>query len=414
VVVSALLGGLSKENAWIIPALILLAEYGVIRNGQRILSHRLDYIVIGLPVFMVLFVLIDLIFIEGPVYKHFSPRFGVRDFTLHERLLTQPRVIFFHLSQILWPLPGRFSLEHDFVTSTSVLKPFSTLPALAGLIAWVGSGVWLLLVKNRRILGFWLLWVPVGLAIESSAVPLEMIFEHRMYLPSVGLAGLLASRIYFLFRAEGAKRTAITIGCASLVLLLVLSTRERVPDWQSNVTLYEQAVRTAPKSSRVRGNLGMYLYQAGQVDRAVAELEQALVLDPNSFKALENLGVIMMDLGNLKAAEDLMRRAVLASGSNISTSLLNHLGELALKQEDFAQARFYFYQALKAASWNPVYYWNLAFTYEQEGSCAQAYDYWRRYLQLQISEENRKTVEEHLVETYSSLNGKCHTDNSSR
>jgi Flp pilus assembly protein TadD len=150
------------------------------------------------------------------------------------------------------------------------------------------------------------------------------------------------------------------------------------------------------------------------VDRAIAELEQALVLDPNSVKALENLGVIMMDQGDLEAAEDLMQRAVQVRGTNMSTTLLNHLGELALKQEDFAKARNYFQWALQVAPWNPVYYWNLAFTYEQEGSCAQAYDYWRRYLQLQISEEDRKTVEEHLVGNYSSKNGKCYVDNSGR
>jgi hypothetical protein len=52
---------------------------------------------------------------------------------------------------------------------------------VAGLI---GYSVWT--AKKRPVLSFCILWYFGNLAIESSIFPLEMVYEHRLYLPAVG------------------------------------------------------------------------------------------------------------------------------------------------------------------------------------------------------------------------------------
>jgi hypothetical protein len=52
---------------------------------------------------------------------------------------------------------------------------------IAGLI---GYSIWT--AKKRPVLSFCILWYFGNLVIESSIFPLEMVYEHRLYLPSVG------------------------------------------------------------------------------------------------------------------------------------------------------------------------------------------------------------------------------------
>jgi hypothetical protein len=114
------LGAFSKENAWILPLLVLAVEYGVVRHGQVLVQNKLDVLLLALPFVGLALVATDLALGSGPVSNSFLSGYETRSFSMEERLLTQPRVIFFYLSLILWPLPGRFSLEHDFAVSTSL------------------------------------------------------------------------------------------------------------------------------------------------------------------------------------------------------------------------------------------------------------------------------------------------------
>jgi tetratricopeptide (TPR) repeat protein len=411
----ALVGGvLSKENAWIAPVLILLAEYGLNRPGRPLLATRRDRMLWGAAVLVLIYVVVDLSWLHDPFSDWILAGYRRRDFSLGERLLTQPRVVFFHIGQLLWPMPDRFSLEHELAYSTSLLRPISTLPALAGIAVWIALGLWALFRPVWRRIGFWLLWVPATLVIESSAVPLEMIFEHRMHMASIGLAGLLA---------EGGMRLAglgrptrwVVMGLALAMLAgLMAATKIRVPSWRSKLSIYEIAVRNAPTSVRVWTNYGLYLFEDGQIDAASAAYEHVLALDPNSPKALENYGVLLMDQNRLAESSDRLRHALLLYGEKAPASLLNHLGELALAQGELRRAEAMFRDALRRAPWNSAYDWNLAVTYERLEDCESAYRHWLRFLERVEAGESAATVREHLQLRYVATDGDCRRHDSPR
>lgn len=110
-----------------------------------------------------------------------------RDFSLNERVFTQFRLLWLYVFWFLAPFPGQLGLFHDDVLwSSSVWVPLSTSVSI---VAW-GLGLLLALRFARwhpiflLTIGWW--WITHSL--ESSILPLEMVFEHRNYLPSVGLA----------------------------------------------------------------------------------------------------------------------------------------------------------------------------------------------------------------------------------
>ncbi|NMF99880.1 tetratricopeptide repeat protein [Aromatoleum toluolicum] len=299
--VAAVAACLSKETAYILPALVLLAEYTLCRKpGERIRS-RVDHLLLALPVVVAVYAIVDLAILHGPLSDYVMAGYASRDFTPTERLLTQPRVIFFHLGQILLPLPGRFSIEHAFPTSTSLWQPWTTAVAIAGIAAWIAGGIWLALRSKFPVAGFLVLWVPATLAIESSIVPLEMVFEHRMYLPSVGLAGLAGLGLHQL--ADTRFRPAAIVLAAIAMLGFLAATIVRVPTWRTPVSLYEHAVRNAPDAPRAWTNLATAYEGQDRTTDAIAAYTKALEIDPARALAYLNRGSSYRKRGDLAAAE---------------------------------------------------------------------------------------------------------------
>ena len=59
-----------------------------------------------------------------------------------------------------------------------------TLISILMIAGLIGYSIWT--AKKRPVISFCILWYFGNLVIESSIFPLEMVFEHRLYLPAVG------------------------------------------------------------------------------------------------------------------------------------------------------------------------------------------------------------------------------------
>jgi tetratricopeptide (TPR) repeat protein len=339
-------GALSKEIAWMTPVLLLLMEFGVVRHGQDFYRHkRLDRLMLFLPLVVGAMVLLDMVTGIGPFAEHLQG-YERRSFTLWERLLTQPRVIAFHLSQIAWPTPDRFSIAHDFITSTSILIPPTTLFAIVAVILWLGTGAFVISLPEYRVVGFFMLFLPVALITESSIIPLEMVFEHRMYLPSVAIAGLLG---YAIVKLQSLSKPIYNVACVSTVLVvsvtLVSVTQAVVANWKDDYTLWTQALKRAPMSSRVHTNLAETLRELGQIDTALKHAERAVELDANYVVAIHNLGRIVKLTGDRARAYKLFTRA-LEVAPGYSPAHFS-LGMIFLEAGYYAQAHEQFKKTLQ-------------------------------------------------------------------
>jgi Flp pilus assembly protein TadD len=444
-----LLGGLcwalglaSKETAAIAPALLLLTEYGVLRHNQPILRARVDYVFLALPALVVCLIVLDLLSGSGPLSSAFLAGYEYRDFTLAERLLTQPRVIFFHLSQILWPMPWRFSIEHDFSVSTGLFSPYTTMAALLGVLVWCALGVWCLFQSTLRLFGFFLLWVPGTLVIESTFVPLEMVFEHRMYLPSIGLTGLIVLTTGQTLQFVPRLATLMITTAVAAVVLLALSTSKYVPVWTSPVSLAENSTRHAASSERVWSAYAIALKENGySLDSIKPPLVKAMELDPTSSRPWSILAISLRDAGygwetieqpmwkalqldpedtgalNLRAIQLIEARELseaeeilefLAQRVESDQSILNTIGMLRLEQKDYPRAIEAFEQVAAFNRFEPGFQYNLALSYELAGRCDESYATWLAYLQLEKNSRRKSAVTARLKRHYQTPGGRCY------
>jgi hypothetical protein len=247
-----LAAALSKEIGVLVPLFLLTIEAYLLRfETPNALHARV------LKTFYIATVLVPGLVALGFMltnFEWFTQRFAMRPFSLSERLLTESRILWAYVQQILLPRPDLYRLYHDDIAiSTGLFAPWTTAASVAGLILCAGVGH---ACRHRTPwISFAIAWFLAGHVLESTFVPLELMHDHRNYLVSFGVVlGLLALiwRGAPRFKLHKAARIA-TIG---FVALLSLVTLVRVYEWSDPLSLALAEAARAPRSARTQYELG--------------------------------------------------------------------------------------------------------------------------------------------------------------
>jgi Tfp pilus assembly protein PilF len=267
----------SKENSVTLPLALILVEVIFFQDFNQP-GIRKRFVGIALGVGLGIALLGAWLYLEGDLYailKGYERRY----FSPMQRLMTEPRILIFYLSQIFYPVPSRLSIEHHVSISTSLFTPWTTIASIGLVFALIGLAIFQM--RKRPILSFAVLFFFLTHLIESTIIGLELIFEHRNYLPSLFIFFPVALGIEWLldfYRKK--KRSMYHILVSSLTLLIIalgIGTYIRNLVWASEKTLWEDAIQKAPEMARPYHNLAWGYYEkTGQYDKAKAIYEKAL------------------------------------------------------------------------------------------------------------------------------------------
>ena len=335
--VSGLLALGSKEIAVTLPFFIALYEWYFFQDLDLQWLRRKVPWIIGL--FLLLLACV-FFYTNGHPLQYLSADCAGRDFTMQERLLTQPRVVVHYMSLLLFPHPSRLLLDYNFPLSHSLLQPVSTIISLGALGGMLLASFFL--ARRERLLSFCLLWFLGNLVIESSVICLEMIFEHRTYLPSMFFFLLMTVLLYRLLRR------APVIVAVSLLLVAVLGvwTVQRNMVWADPVAFWTDCLQNDPDNPRAHSNLGNAYFYAGDPEKAKQHYRRALDLEPEFRWAQDNIGVACEQLGDLACAEAAYREMIrleprYGEAYNRLARLLEKQGKLAEALQEYEQALEY-------------------------------------------------------------------------
>lgn len=243
---------LSKENGLLLPVLLLLAEAAFFRFQAR--TRLGKQTLIGLYAAVILLPATVLVVSLASQAPWLFGAYQIRDFTMLERLLTEARVIWYYVGLTFAPSLGELSFYHDdFVISRGLLDPWTTLAALLGLAAAIIGG--LACLKKFPLVGFGILFFLAGHAMESSFIGLELIHEHRNYLPDYGLL-LVAGYVLGAARFAVDTVTVRRFAGAALIAALTGLTLMRAQLWQNPADQFVFAVRHHPDSPRINQSVG--------------------------------------------------------------------------------------------------------------------------------------------------------------
>jgi hypothetical protein len=247
VVVCAGIGFLCKQTALLLPAYAAVLELFLFRRTLLSTPQKR-----ALGAFFAIVLVLPLA--AGLVALSLAPEaflggYQNRDFTLVERLLTEARVLFFYLGLLLAPGLRRFGLYHDdLATSTGLLGPWTTLLAV---IAWaliLALTLWG--ARRRAPWAFAAAWFLVGHGMESTLLPLELVYEHRNYVPAVGLWIAVAVYVGVLWERAGRLRGLVAAAAGIWLLALVFMSSLRADAWRSPAILLDTLAGNHPNSYR--------------------------------------------------------------------------------------------------------------------------------------------------------------------
>lgn len=299
---STVLAMKTKEISFTIPIIVALYEYLFFGKTSGSRAARLARLV---P-FILTFAVIPLGAVDFDGDASVLSQLGDRSRVLtgmsrHDYFLTQLTVIPVYIGLIFLPLDQNLDYDHPihtvFLNSQVV---YSTLLILFVLFVGAflasrshsGAGGW-------RLTAFGIFWFLVALLPESSIVPIvDVIYEHRVYLPSVGAFVAISSGVVLLaekYRAGhpwAMRAVCLLLGVA--VLLFSAMTHARNAVWKDEITLWEDVVSKSGNKDRARNTLGAVYLESGRLDRATAELLKTLEINPRYWAAHVNLGSCYM------------------------------------------------------------------------------------------------------------------------
>ena len=305
----------SKQNAVTLPFALLLIEIICFQDlsSQGVRRAFLGGSIAG-GVLLVVFSV--WLFVPGNPFLIIEG-FQSRSFSLYERLLTEPRIVLFYLSLIFYPLPNRLSIEHDITISTSLFEPWTTLPAILFHLVLIGIGI--SQIKKRPLLALAILFFYLNHVIESTIIPLELIFEHRNYLPSLFLFLPVAAGFKKLLDIYQEKnkvfRSVLLYSSVLIIIIIGAGTYIRNMAWTTEKMLWEDAMHKAPNSHRPLHNLAWSYYtKIGQYDKAIELYQKSLDLRTNNKfanpTAMSNLALLYVQKKNYHKATELWQSAL--------------------------------------------------------------------------------------------------------
>ena len=340
----------AKATAFVFPAAVLLICWW--KKGR--IGWREDVRPL-MPFFAVSLVLGLLM---SWVERHYVGAEGAPwQYSFPERCLIAGRALCFYVGKLVWPADLSFIYSSPQPDPASVLQWACVAAALA-----VPTGLWL----GRGRLGrgpftavcfFAGTLVPVLGFLNVYGMRYAFVWDHWVYLPSLGVIALTAAGIHRAQTVFPSPRAAQAVAVALLAALALLTWRQSRM-YTDVETLWRTTLERNPDAFIAHNNLALMLAERGQTDAAEPHYRAAITLKPDSYEAHDGLGSIMAKRGQAKEAERAFRQALSIKPSYAYAHY--NLANLLTAHDRLSEAIEHYRAAVKLHPDNPGFRNNLA------------------------------------------------------
>lgn len=271
---------LSKENGALLPVYIVTLEVTLFAHLDRCRGVQPSraftawrWLCLGVPSLLVV------LYLARSTWAFYGSQPESFEFTPLERVLTQARVLWEYIYQLAVPGPTPGGLWHDgIVLSTGLVSPWTTLPAVVGLIGLlVGAWLWR---RRHPALSAAVLFFFAGHLIESTVIRLDLYYEHRNYLAAA--LGFFPVAVWWAQRIRIPHHLHWLLP-ATLILLLAIMTGMRSNLWAQPFQQALQWVEDRPGSPRAHHHLANLWRETDHIRHARSVNQRAIELAPKGL-----------------------------------------------------------------------------------------------------------------------------------
>ncbi|MBF0101515.1 MAG: tetratricopeptide repeat protein [Desulfobacterales bacterium] len=385
-VIFFILAFFTKQNAVTLPLVIFLVEVMFFNDRY----YRIFLFIVIMLMYALGWVMLCQI-LGKPIFSLNTLEALTREGSEASRLsylATQMYVLWVYIRAFFWPVG--LHLDYDISLSRGFGDPgiifFFTGHILACLIA-------IFFYSKNRWLTFGILWYYITHLVESSLFPItDVCFEHRTYLPNIGLCLAISTGFFWIQDQFKFKRKTQSI-LIGLVIVFLVITWQRNQLWRDPIRFWNDCADHSPKKIRPKSELAKHYILNGKHTEALKLLMDIFknsIQGANQGAALEkedafnlmlvlgelgqyetalkiadtfpeskltpffrsklwgNRGYLYLKLNNKEKAEACYRKAV--ELSNINMDAMNNLGQLLLDKGNVEEACPLFRSILKIDS----------------------------------------------------------------
>lgn len=395
---SAFLACWTKQNTIFLPIIILLVDYAFIdlrnfsikRSFWRILPFCIISIIVVLQQFHIESEILSIVNVaptqsggaltEGETFL--SQQGGGFAFlnSMSLRYFATQLIVFWVYAKLFFLPTGQML---DYYGSVPIVSNVINIMTFFSVLGWIIIFVAIHYCRlwNRRVL-FGFAWILLTLALESSFIPLDPVFEHRMYLPFFGVIIV----VYELFVCRIPSLLAVRLAVVILVALSVL-TAQRNALWANPVAFWHDNAEKNPLGTRVMVILANAYLNRGELVSAEEWYTKALVIESNSSDPktkirsstpLDSMGSIRFQQGRMVEAQDFFERALQNNPKNSYAAA--NLGRLFIESGEKEKGRSFLEQAFSVDPLNRAAIGPLLEIYSEPGLELEAEKFYRQAL----------------------------------
>ncbi|HAD47723.1 MAG TPA: hypothetical protein DCF92_02620, partial [Idiomarina sp.] len=213
-----------------------------------------------------------------------------KEITRLEYFLAQGPIIWHYLANFVLPINLR--LEYGIYDN-----PY---PFWLSVTAWLGHfllcSVAVLLRKRLFLVTLGVAWYYIAIAVESSIIPIsDFAFEHRTYLPNIGL---IIALVPLIDKLVSVPRRQGFIIIFVVVSALTVTTAHRNYQWSDPYRFYSNELAYNPANQRVKSELARYALDKGKYEKGLRLFEE--IVESGKVELTESLLInLMVAYGNV-------------------------------------------------------------------------------------------------------------------
>ncbi len=206
-----------------------------------------------------------------------------------------------YLEKIFWPLNLAVFYPYEYLFSS-----WKILISAGGLLFMTISALYYIKRAPFIFVGwFWYLGTLVPV-IGLLQVGEQAKADRYTYLPSIGIAIILAWGIPQLFKNEKFRKTILLPAALCFLTLLAFISWKQCGYWKNSITIFNHVLTVTNNNYLVHNNLGYTYLEKGQMIRAIYHFDKAISIKGNYAKAYYNRGITYAKLGRYqRALEDI-------------------------------------------------------------------------------------------------------------
>ncbi|MFH0825419.1 MAG: tetratricopeptide repeat protein [Pseudomonadota bacterium] len=318
---------LSKENAVTLPAVLVLADIALFKDGFRRVMRRAALWIP--PVLALMFVLSVLERPHGSgaasgILASVSTYRAESGLFFEQLFLTQCRVLFRYILIIALPIQSTFQIVIPVNVSESLTESVWTSCAVIGALGLCAAGIFS--IRRRPLCGFGILFFIGTLVPESFLVPQYQCLPYRASLPMIGVVVVLMDGLLAVVRVGYGLPDGIARRAGALLAILAIGAgsayeaRNKGALWKDPELLWLDVVRRLPDdlgklekfgTNQAINNLASALFDKGSAESAANLHTKALSIMPNDPLTHVALARAYLRMDRVRDADTLINKALL-------------------------------------------------------------------------------------------------------